>query len=306
MQEKKNKQLLVLLVVLLAVTAATFWYGKRDNTFEVDETIFQKADLREVNEVVLQSPAGKVDLKYMGSAWKVNEQYHADRNMIEVLFATLREAKPKRPVAQSQQDSISNVIEKSGVKISLISGGKTVEEFFAGGNEAKTQAYFKGVGAGTPYVMSIPGYRVYVSGIFELTEKGWRDKYIFGFNWRNFKNLTAHFPNREAEDFVVEMDDNFFGIKGVQTDTAKMNNFLDAVSLLTVDEYIDPSPTLDSLAQKDPLMILTITDIADKKYVLKIFSAESRQFFGQIDNDWSVLHENKIKAILHPRRYFLK
>lgn len=306
MQEKKNKRLLVLLVVLLAATAVTFWYGKRDNTFEVDETLFKKADLREVNEVVLQSPAGKVDLKYMGSAWKVNEQYNADRNMIEVLFATLGQAKPKRPVAQSQQDSLSKVIEKSGVKVSLISGGKTVEEFFAGGNEAKTQAYFKSVGAGSPYVMSIPGYRVYVSGIFELTEKGWRDKYIFGFNWRNFKNLATSFPNQPADDFLVEMDDNFFGIKGVQTDTAKMNNFLDAVSLLTVDEYIDPTPALDSLSKKDPLMILTITDIADKKYILKIFSGSSQQFFGQIKSDWSVLHENKIKAILHPKRYFLK
>ena len=306
MQEKKNKRLLITLVVLLAATAATVWYGKRDNTFEVDETLFRKADLREVNEVVLQSPAGKVNLKYLGSAWKVNESYNADRNMIEVLFATLGQAIPKRPVAQSQQDSISKVIEQHGVKVSLISGGKTVEEFFAGGNEAKTQAYFKGVGAGTPYVMSIPGYRVYVSGIFELNEKGWRDKYVFGFNWRNFKNLEARFPNHEADNFLVEMDGNFFGIKGVQTDTAKMNNFLDAVSLLTVDEYIDPSPTLDSLSQKDPLFILTITDIAEKKYELKIFSSGSRQFFGQLGNDWSVLHENKIRAILHPKRYFLK
>jgi hypothetical protein len=306
MQEKRNKRLLITLVVLLAATAATVWYGKRDNTFEVDDTIFRKADLREVNEVVLQSPAGKIDLKYLGSAWKVNEVYNADRNMIEVLFATLGQAKPKRPVAQSQQDSISKAIEKSGVKVSLISGGKTVEEFFAGGNEAKTQAYFKSVEAGTPYVMSIPGYRVYVSGIFELNEKGWRDKYVFGFNWRNFKNLEARFPKREADNFLVEMDDNFFGIKGVQTDTAKMNNFLDAVSLLTVDEYIDPSPTLDSLSQKDPLFVLTITDIAEKKYELKIFSADSRQFFGQVGNDWSVLHENKIRAILHPKRYFLK
>lgn len=306
MQEKKNKRLLITLVVLLAATAATVWYGKRDNTFEVDETIFRKADLREVNEVVLQSPAGKVNLKYLGSAWKVNEVYNADRNMIEVLFATLGQAKPKRPVAQSQQDSIGNAIEQNGVKVSLISGGKTVEEFFAGGNEAKTQAYFKAVGAGIPYVMSIPGYRVYVSGIFELNEKGWRDKYIFGFNWRNFKNLEVRFPNHEADNFRVEMEDNFFGIKGVQTDTARMNNFLDAVSLLTVDEYIDPSPMLDSLSKNDPLFILTVTDIAEKKYELKIFSPGSRQFFGQMGNEWCVLHENKIRAILHPKQYFLK
>ncbi len=42
--------------------------------------------------------------------------------------------------------------------------------------------------------MNIPGYRVYVSGIFELDESGWREKRVFAFNWQNFQKLDAHFP----------------------------------------------------------------------------------------------------------------
>jgi hypothetical protein len=104
------------------------------------------------------------------------------------------------------------------------------------------------------------------------------------------------------------MDESFFGIKGVETDTAKINNFLDAVSLLTVDEYIEPTPRLDSVTKATaPLLTLTITDIADKKYSLKIFPPDrTGQFLGLVENDWALLHENKIRTILHPKRYFVK
>jgi hypothetical protein len=308
MQEKKNKRLLLSLIVLLLATAVIFWFGKKDNTYDIDENIFRQADLKAVNEVVLESPSGKIDLKYMGSAWQVNGTYNADRNMIEVLFATLREARPKRPVVASQRDSIGKAMAQHGVKVSLISGGNIVEEFFAAGNDQKTQAYFKATSGDVPYIMTIPGYRVYVSGIFELPASGWRDKYVFGFNWRNFKNLEARFPNHDADNFLVEMDESFFGIKGVETDTAKINNFLDAVSLLTVDEYIEPTPRLDSVTKATaPLLTLTITDIADKKYSLKIFPPDrTGQFLGLVENDWALLHENKIRTILHPKRYFVK
>ncbi|WP_333819374.1 DUF4340 domain-containing protein [Ohtaekwangia sp.] len=306
MQEKKNKLLLLTLVALLAATAGIYWYGNRDTSLQVDKDIFHYNDLKSVNEIVLESSKGKVDLKFLGSAWRVNNTYNADRAMIEVLFATLLKAEPKRPVATSLQDSVSRAIEKEGVKVSLMVGSNKVEEFYAGGNDRKTQAYFKKSGE-TPYIMTIPGYRVYVSGIFELPENGWRDKYVFGFNWRNFKSLEAQFPASHADDFKVQMDDNFFGITGVETDTARLNNYLDAVSLLTVDEYVTPTAELDSLGKTSPMLTLVVRDIADHDYSLKIFSpTKKRQFFVQSNDAWALLQENKIRTLLHPKRYFSK
>src|SRR5688572_17083538 len=180
MQEKRNKRLAILLVVLLGTTASVYWFGKSESGYEVDPAIFKQVDLNTVDEVVLESPSGKIDLKYEGAKWKVNKTFNANPERINVLFATLQQAEAKRPVALSLQDSLTTVLQKSGVKVTLRTAGETNEVFYAGGNESKNQAYFVMENTTVPYVVTIPGYRVYVAGIFELAESEWRDKYVFG------------------------------------------------------------------------------------------------------------------------------
>ena len=129
--------------------------------------------------------------------------------MIDVLFATLQQAIPRKPVAAALSDSVSQYLQKDGVNVSLFADGNLEKSFFAGGNLQKTTAYFQLPGS-VPYTMVIPGYRVYTSGIFELKASGWKQKYVFGFNWRNFQRLEAEFPANHGYDFKVIMNKEFF------------------------------------------------------------------------------------------------
>ena len=95
MQQKTNIRLLISLCVLIIITALLiFLFNRTDNV--VDKTVFRIADLRSVDKVVLEHDSSKVELKLDASGrWKVNDQL-ADRSMIDVLFATLQQAEPKR------------------------------------------------------------------------------------------------------------------------------------------------------------------------------------------------------------------
>src|SRR6188474_1254135 len=117
MQEKKNKRLAIILGALLATTAAVYWSGRSDNQYAVNKNLYRSFDLKTVDQITLESKNGKVDLKFNGSRWKVNGHYEADPNMIEVLFATLQQVEPKRPVANSLQDSTNNALSQNGVKV---------------------------------------------------------------------------------------------------------------------------------------------------------------------------------------------
>lgn len=306
MQEQKNKRLAISLLVLTAITVAAYFLSTAERTESVDKDLFRVADPSTADRVVLESANGKVELALNGSRWKVNDRYDADRNMIEVLMATLREAEPKRPVAASVRDSLSAHLDQRGVKVSVWSEGQLLKRFTAGGNELKTQAYFKDAQTGRVYVMTIPGYRVYVAGILELTENQWRDKYAFAFNWRNFASLQAEFPDKPAENFRVAMQGNFFGIEGLaRTDTAKLNTFLDQVSLLTVNEYLEPGRFTDSLTQVKPLMIITVRDIAKKEYSLAIFREKTSLVPGLLQKKQGVVFNRlKIQPILRPKSFF--
>lgn len=306
MQEKKNKRLFILLIVLVGITLVL--YAMRIQKKEiVDPLVFKNVDLTTIDQVILQSASGTVDLRAESSRWQVNEKYIADRNMIDVLFATLQQAQPKRPLSGAYRDSVGKVLEREGVKVSLLSKKDVVLDFYCGGNSQKTIAFFKKAGDEEIYLMNIPGYRVYVSGIFELPESGWRDKYVFGFNWRNFKKLDASFADRK-NNFTVQMDDAYFGITGIEAvDTTRLNDYLDAVSLLTVDDYVQDTTGLSELRNKEPFLTLAVEDIASRKYSLQVYPSDRPgSFFGWMNqSDWVIIAGNKIADVRYPRSFFI-
>lgn len=308
MQEKKNKRLVIFLCVLLAATAVVYWYGRSDNQYAIDKNLFRNFDLKAVDQITLDSKTGKVDLKFDGSRWKVNDQFEADANMIDVLFATLQQAEPKRPIANSLQDSTNNALAQNGVKVNLFAAGKSIYGFQAGGNVRKTQGVFKGENSEQSYQVNIPGYRVYVSGIFELQEKDWRNKLVFTFSWQNFQQLDVSFPDNVKDDFTIVLDKQFFQVKGLpQTDTTKLNGFLDHLSFLDVDEYLPTSPTTDSLFTGKSILQIKITDIASRTYSLQLFPFDKarNQFPGLINgNDRAVFGVEKARELFKPKLFF--
>ena len=309
MQERKNKQRFILLAALTVATLLLLWWAQPENRIDVDQNIFQVEDLTAISQVKLENDSSVVVLSFDGGRWRVNDEYNADGNMISVLFATLQQARPKRAVGVAQQDSVFQNLIRNGVKVSLYEGSDLRKEFWAGGNRAKTQAYFADPATQQVFVMAIPGYRVYTAGILELPENGWRDKFVFGFNWRNFKSLEAKFPDRPAENFKVSRGKDFFEIEELpQTDTARLNTFLDDLSLLLVDEYVTEPKLIDSLSTIKPRVEFRLFDIGNREYRLRVYSpVSSGKAPGLIqDAQAAYFDSRKIQALLKPKSFFRK
>jgi hypothetical protein len=238
----------------------------------------------------------------------VNELYPVDRAMIDVLFATLQQAEPRRPVAVSKSDSLATVLRQRGVQVELFTSGEIQQTFIAGGNQLRNQAYFLDEDSGLSYLMTIPCYRVYVTGIFELEESGWRDKFVFGFNWRNFQRLKLNYSRHSSDDFEVAMDNNYFRVLGLaKVDTTKVNDFLDNVSLLTVMDYVAADSTLESLGDEMPQATILVEDVARNEYRLDLYapSAARGPYRGRIDGkQWATFEKSEIQEIIRPRSFF--
>lgn len=306
MQEKINKRRIITLMILVVVTVVVYFGVTRERRIAVPIDIFQVENLESIGTVELRSGNATVTLSYNGAYWRVNDRYDADGDMIRVLFATLQQARPRRAVASSENDSLFHALREHGVHVSLYSDEPELT-FYAGGDPEKTQAYFADPRSGKVYVMTIPGYKVYVSGILELPEEQWRNKLVFGFNWRNFRALEAEFPDNPSENFRVAQLDHDFGVEGlVKTDTARLNTFLDDVSLLTVDTYL-PEPGLrDSLQQLTPKWELRVIDIASRNYRLRVYRGDGNGVvFGLIGDDQpAVFSPAKVRRLERPRSFF--
>jgi hypothetical protein len=287
----------------------TYIAGRSDGTVEVDKNLFKDFDLQDIDRVTLASKKGDVVLSFNGSKWTVNDQFDADASMIQILFATLQQAEPKRPVSSSIRDSVSRSLKENGVHVSLFSSGAKQIGFFAGGNERKSQAFFcLDDNDAIPYLMTIPGYRVFVSGIFEVPESDWKDKLVFGFNWRNFETLEAVFPESQDQGFTVSLQDNYFGIEGMAAvDTARLNQFLDDVSLLTAISFVDQPILGDSVSKPPAMIVITVKDIAQRTYTLELYkpSATGQNVPGLINGkQWAFFQLERVQPIVRKRAFF--
>jgi Domain of unknown function (DUF4340) len=265
MQEKRNKLLFAVLMVLIASTTVIYFWGNESTEEIKNKDLFQVAESKVINRVELTSATAKIILSFNGTRWMVNDTVPADRDMIDVLFATALQAEVKRPLAENRNDSVAVEVKATGINVKFFEGDAVRKNFTAGGNAKKTEAYFIDE-TDKAYLMNIPGYRVYVSGVFELTEKQWWDKYVFAFNWSNFRDLAVSYPDKADNNFTISLQENYFAIDNLPTDTTKLNDFLDAVSLLTVDEFIE----IDSLKDVKPLLTIQVSDIANRMYDLSI------------------------------------
>jgi hypothetical protein len=309
MQERKNKRLALLLICTIAVTVmSSFWINRR-STESVDPSTFRIEDLSIVDSVALVAPGRNVSLRFDGTKWMVNESYRADGQMIEVFFATLEQIVPRRPVSENMRDSVEKLLKESGTKVELFANGEKKGEFYAGGNERKSEAWFVSPQKG-PFVVVIPGYRVYASGVFELDEGGWRDKQVFRFNQRNFRSLALDFVREPSNSFVINYEDQLFEIPGLpEADTAKVFNYLDAASLLKAESIVRPGELqwVDSLLSQPPSFTIGVTDISGRTSRLRIYSplAGKRQVLGVMGDEPALFNKSDIVKLAKKRSYFV-
>jgi hypothetical protein len=308
--KKGNILLVIILAVLCATSMMLFVASRRERPAKTDPDLFKVATTEKIDRVVLKRKEQSITLSFENGKWRVNEKWDADARMIKVFFATMSQIEPRRPVAATMADSVTRELDRNGVHVVLSETGIEKASFIAGGNSIKTEAWFLKDGDTQPYVMTIPGYRVYVSGIFELDESGWRNKRIFEFNWRNFRSLTATYATEKNQNFDIEMKDGYFGIKNLtEVDTTKLNNYLDAVSLLFAIRFLPAgNATTDSLAAARPSANITITDIGKRVYTLDLFAPRKRndEIYGRLGSgEFVVLADNDVAEIMRRRDYFI-
>lgn len=101
--------------------------------------------------------------------------------------------------------------------------------------------------------------------------------------------MTATFPRETKESFTISFQNKYFGIEGLaESDTTKLNDYLDAVSLIKGHRFLTSgqSPVYDSLAKTTPEFSVVVTDIANRTYEIEVFPALSltKEILGQTES----------------------
>lgn len=304
MLEKQNKFLALSLVTMILMIVAFWFFAFRESDIEVDENALTVNDLSNVDRVEM----GNVVLKFDGTKWMVNDQYPADRRSIQVLFGTVQNVKPRRPVGEKQLEKVKKELQSRGTVVRFFVKDNMVKSYTVGGNAQKPEAWFQ-VGDGDPMIVNIPGYRVYAAGVFEQSVNDWRDKRVFAFQWRNFKSLTTTFTKDPKETFTITGKGNYFSVVGMEpADTAKVNTYLDDVSLLVGESFytIGQRPRIDSLLSGPTSFEVVVTDVGDNPFRLEVFPPlrSETNVFGRVNGEYMVFPRSEMARIAKKKSWF--
>ncbi len=311
MQEKRNLTLLVSLIVLTSICASLMFFDGGSKEFDVDKNLFKVSDQTEIDRVLLTISNTPLEISYRGSKWMVNKSFEADRQLVTIFFATLMQTEPKRPVGVAVQDSLTAYMLKNGINVKLYEGENLVKDFWVSGNDRKTETYFLLQGDEIPYLVTIPGHRLYIASLFELPTNEWRDKRIFNFRWESFKSLTATFPGEPKDSFTISFQNKYIGIEGLaESDTTKLNDYLDAVSLIRGSRFLSTgeSRVYDSLLQTIPEFSVVVTDIANRTYEIEVYPAikSTGEIVARMNNETGVVFDRKEIALIARKRSYFK
>lgn len=307
MQRRKNIRLIIVLAVLIAVTIITYFIQGNDSSGSIDKTLFVYENTNAVDQVTIESQGATVDLSFENNQWTVNEKYKADPQRISVLFAILKQVSVRRKIAKSQEEQITERFANQGITVSLFEQGNQVKQFQVLGEEEKGLSYMANAISDEKYLVEIPGYKSYLAGLFQLDANGWRNPLVFDINWANLVSVEAEYEAKEASNFIIEFDNRDYGINGLETDSLKLTDYLDDVSLLYVNDYLsaDELKGYEEIIDK-PKAQITIKDVGRNTYSMTIFDkVKSGDYLVLVDSlDYALMQEGLINRVTKPKQYF--
>ncbi|WP_162555961.1 hypothetical protein [Reichenbachiella versicolor] len=302
-----NKHILILIGLIVVSVGLFFYDGSNSSSVSFDVDMFQIEDTSSLKSLIIERFGKKIEIQNP-DGWLLNERYAVDPSLIKVTKAIMSQVSIIRPVSRLNFDEIKTDLLTKGAKVTL--GTKTgVKSFYAGGNATKSVGYFANENLTDIYVVGIPGYENYLSGIFELTLNQWRDRMLFASNWRSIQNLRIKYSN--AENLDIYFDKKFLAVNSVNLlDTAVFMDYLSQYEQFMLNDYLDEGefPRYDSLSKVEPFATLTLDDIdASRSRNLKIYPLIPKERFYLLKDDSDqmiVVDKGRMEKLMKKGSYF--
>jgi len=295
---KRNKNLLIIFMMLLVVNVLFALIGGEKGGVSFDENKFILSDTSAVKFVKI---GNDIELKKTGADWMLNDEFGVDPYFKRLLFSILQRVKVKKPVDIDQEE---------GQLVQV--GGEMPMTFSVWGNATKTKTYFALEGDDQVYEVHIPGYNDYLGGIFELTPDQWRDRLLVNASWRTIQHLTLDYQDSDEIDLDIAFNDDFFHVKDVAPiDSNAVVEYLNLFQYFQANEWLSAGrfPRYDSLSKMPPLATLTIETIdREMPFILDIFPKLEGERFNigmTVGESLLVIDENRMRGILKRREDFL-
>lgn len=203
---KKNRNLLIVLLFLLAVVAY-FLIDSRTGIMNEELRDFAFKDTAAINRVFLADKSGKqitLDRK-SADEWTVNGKYWARPDAIKLLLQTIHDVEVWSPVGKKAYNNIIKNIAAKGIKVELYVDGNKVKTYYVGGptpDQMGTYMYMEN--SSVPFITSIAGFNGYLTPRYITERTDWVVKNVFRLKSGELVSLSVADRERAGHAFRIE------------------------------------------------------------------------------------------------------
>ncbi len=295
MKMNKNKLGFTIVIVLVAVALTLIMTDKNSTLWSKDSQFSVKDTANIVKIYMVDKNNQSVLFERTEKGWILNGNLKAHKGNVNMLLKTIKSLGVKYPVPQKSHNSVVKLMAGSSVKVEIYKNDHYINigqvHLFPYVNKARV--FF--VGAATPdnmgsymimengerpYVVTMPGFRGFVSARFTTSYKDWQSHAIFRIPYNEIDEIKVEKVNNPQQSFQIRKLVKGYEIMALQNrqiipvyDTVALFTFLDGFKNVNFEALIDDlsQQKLDSLLGSTPVHILNITESNGKKHELKTF-----------------------------------
>jgi len=300
MRTNKNTSLAAILIGLIAVSVVLGFWEKGGGGTKIDTDLFVIDDIDPIDRVVISRGNEVMDCRAYTRGFMINGQFPMDENLLTVLASLLQQVRVQRPLAGQQEQEAWIRIQETGSHLQIYNGEQLLISYWAGGDKSKQNSYFA-TEEGKVYLVHLPGYSNYVSGLFELPLSKWRSRTIFANTWRSLLSFSFKDHSQPDNNFEINYQDPFFSVSGIQKlDSNQVMNYLQ--NLIEVKA----SAVIDTLYDGEPWLELSTKDIDPGKNQSLVLYGDASQntILGRAGDQYFTFRTVNLKPIIKNAGYF--
>ena len=292
---KKNK-LGFIIVILLAAIAISLVLSDKNSTIWGEDTNFAVKDTANIVKIYMVDKNNRsIVFDRTDKGWMLNENLKAHKQNVNMLLKTIKSLDVKYPVPQKSFNTVVKLLAGSSVKVEIYKNDyyinigqlqlfpyvKKARVYYVGAATMDNMgSYMIMEGAERPYVVTMPGFRGFVSARFTTNEQDWQSHAIFRIPYKDIKEIKVERVFDPQSSFQIRKLEKGYEIMALQSrqiipvyDTVALFTFLDGFKNVNFEALIGDitDHKRDSLLNSTPVHIINITETNGEKHELKTF-----------------------------------
>ncbi len=207
---KKNKYLIIVLVILIAATA---WIvtTRKNSTLNIELSDFAVADTNSITKIFLADKrGGAITLtRQPNGRWLVNGKAEARPDGISLLLYTINTVEVRSPVGKSNYNRIIKNMSANGVKVEIYQNDKLTKTYYVGGetqDNLGTEMFLEN--SSVPFITHIPGFNGFLTPRYFTNYYEWIDRTVFHYDPENIAEVSILNKDDKMGSFTIKYNQN--------------------------------------------------------------------------------------------------